>query len=261
MSDGDEAPSTPPVAEAPASVPPPEAAAALQLPMPPNNNIFLVGNVNSNEVTDSVRVSVKADSDSAEQQGEGAVARTTTSHSLEQPLLLSTEDVDATATASDNIAAAQGQEEQDGDNNTWEVPLWASVETSYGGSVSTENILAWSKPHFKALTVFLSPIYKPSDPSAWLHLKQDLQAVAAKEGFSLVSKGAKGSTAADKTRHVLICARGRVVPACRRENVNAGTNAANSNNTTRPLSVSDCCRFRLTIHQDHNVDRYYIKGG
>jgi hypothetical protein len=142
--------------------------------------------------------------------------------------------------------AAQGEED------TWEAPLWASVETSYGGSVSTENILAWCKPQFKSLTVFLSPVYKPSDPAAWVRLKDDLQAAAAKEGFSLVSKGSKGSTAAEKTRQVLICARGRVVPASRRET------AANN---TRPLAVSDCCRFRLTIHQDNNVDRYYVKGG
>jgi hypothetical protein len=159
--------------------------------------------------------------------------------SLKQPAV-------SEADAADNAA-------DDNDDNTWEVPLWASVETSYGGSVSTENILAWSKPQFKTLTVFFSPIYKPSDLGAWVRLKEDLQAAAAKEGFSLVSKGSKGSTAADKARaQVLICARGRVVPASRREN------AANN---TRPLAHSECCRFRLTIHQDHNVDRYYVKGG
>jgi adenylylsulfate kinase len=81
-----------------------------------------------------------------------------------------------------------------------------------------------------------------------------LQTAAAKEGFSLVSKGSKGKTAADKHRQVLICARGRVVPASRRDR-------ADSSNNTRPLVSAEICRFRLTIHQDHNVDRYLIKGG
>ena len=102
------------------------------------------------------------------------------------------------------------------------------------------------------MTVFLSPVYKPSDPTGWPRLKDDLQNAAAKEGFSLVSKGSKGSSAIDKTRMVLICGRGRVLPTCRR-------NAAAT--TTRPLVPADCCRFRLTIHQDNNVDRYFIKGG
>lgn len=137
----------------------------------------------------------------------------------------------------------------------WEVPLWASVESSYGGTVSTENILTWTKPQFKGLTIFFSPVYRPSDPGAWTRLREHLQEAAAKEGFSLVSKGSKGNSTADKHRQVLICARGRIAPPSRRDRA-----AANANHT-RPLVAEEICRFRLTVHQDHSVDRYIIKGG
>lgn len=151
---------------------------------------------------------------------------------------------------------ADAEEEKD-NWGTWEVPLWASVESSYGGIVSTENILTWTKPQFKGLTIFFSPVYRPSDPGGWTRLREDLQTAAAKEGFSLVSKGSKGNSTADKLRQVLICARGRVVPASRRDRP---AYAASANNM-RPLVPEEICRFRLTIHQDHNVDRYLIKGG
>lgn len=81
-------------------------------------------------------------------------------------------------------------------------------------------------------------------------LKADLQEAAAQQGFSMVSKGAKGKSPADKLRQVLICARGRVVPHSRR--------AASS---MRPTDPAECCRFRLTVHQDLNLDRFYVKGG
>ena len=29
----------------------------------------------------------------------------------------------------------------------------------------------------------------------------------------------------------------------------------------RPTDAAECCRFRLTVHQDLNLDRYYVKGG
>ena len=38
---------------------------------------------------------------------------------------------------------------EEGDVTDWEAPLYASVELSYGGNISKENILAWSKPEFK----------------------------------------------------------------------------------------------------------------
>ena len=156
-----------------------------------------------------------------------------------------------------DVVAAHKPEDVDAEEEkdtwgTWEVPLWASVESSYGGTVTTENILNWSKPQFKGLTIFFSPVYRPSDPGGWTRLREDLQTAAAKEGFSLVSKGSKGNSTADKHRQVLICARGRVVPASRRDR---------SAYAARPLVPEEVCRFRLTIHQDHNVDRYLIKGG
>jgi len=81
-------------------------------------------------------------------------------------------------------------------------------------------------------------------------LKNDLQEAAAQQGFSLVSKGTKGKSAADKLRQVLVCARGRVVPHSRK----AGA-------SLRPSDPSECCRFRLTVHQDLSLDRFFVKGG
>jgi adenylylsulfate kinase len=89
-------------------------------------------------------------------------------------------------------------------------------------------------------------------PSSFIsgRLKTDLQASAIAQGFSLVSKGSKGKSATDKLRQVLICGRGRVVP-----------NSRKAGSSMRPTDPSECCRFRLTIHQDVNLDRYYVKGG
>ena len=54
----------------------------------------------------------------------------------------------------------------------WEAPLFARIETitaneEEAATVSTENILAWSKPQFKGLTVYFAPDYKPSDENSW----------------------------------------------------------------------------------------------
>jgi len=57
----------------------------------------------------------------------------------------------------------------------WEAPLFMRMETISAADnvddenpgVSTENILAWSKPQFKGLTVYFSPDYKPSDETSW----------------------------------------------------------------------------------------------
>jgi adenylylsulfate kinase len=154
----------------------------------------------------------------------------------------------------DELLGGQGEEHPAislGD--VWEAPLFAETVTSDGNGpavVSTENILAWCKPEFKGLNIYFSDKYKPSDEASWIRLKTDLQASAMAQGFSLVSKGSKGKSAADKLRQVLVCGRGRVVPHSRK----TGT-------SMRPTDPAECCRFRLTIHQDVSVDRFYVKGG
>lgn len=207
----------------------------------------------------------------------------------------------AAAALPEPVLLAPEQQEVDLPEEFWEAPLFARIETitahadDANPGVSTENILSWCKPQYKGLTIYFSPEYRPSDETAWgesfylqfsnyvysspcslqhsVHvlvvatntrhcffwflrhcptgrLKADLQAAAAQQCFSLVSKGAKGKSPADKLRQVLICARGRTVP-----------NSRKATNSMRPSEASECCRFRLTIHQDLNLDRFFVKGG
>lgn len=55
----------------------------------------------------------------------------------------------------------------------WESAIYAkmtmgaiSAASADSNGVSTENILSWSKSHYKGLSVYFSPEYKPSDPTS-----------------------------------------------------------------------------------------------
>lgn len=65
-----------------------------------------------------------------------------------------------------------------------------------------------------------------------------------------MSKGSKGKSPSDRQRQIFVCARGRCVP-----------NSRKAGSSTRPTNATELCRFRLTVHQDLQLDRFYVKGG